>query len=561
MADFKNGDNWTRSGSNIYNANVGAVGVGEKNPTEKLTVSGNILVQGVIRPEVKIVGTDFSTAYGRLAAYVGNYFNTYNAFFDGQDWQRDDTSRGSSNFNIGTGALRLRVARNSTGSIVWSESLFADVSGVGIATTTPIARFHVSGISDKISMQVDSSGVTALFISGNGVVGINTTTPNSLLQVGSGNLDLTVGDGMGGVLTPKALIVNNSGTVALGVGIADGTRNRRAGLFVNDISGLWGLTHTYSSTEGAFVINVAGTERFRIANTTGLIGIGISGPDAQLTVSGGTAGRTIRLHGPATGSADLLVISGNQAFGNGIFPTADFHIQRGQNLFSKFHAVLGSSTLMISRTTSSQESSLVFSDGGVNADWRIGTTPGTNTLRFVSLDGVTRVHMTSGAAAEGTAGRFGLNTTAPAARLHVSGPFDAVSLRVDASGMSNAISVISGGFVGINTASPKAGLHINTGYVIKRVTTLTNYTATGSDYLIGVGSRTSSIVITLPDSLITGSAQVYIIKDEGGVSSAGSIVVDASGAQAVDNLANYTINTNFASVSVYNGGAGSWYIY
>lgn len=51
-------------------------------------------------------------------------------------------------------------------------------------------------------------------------------------------------------------------------------------------------------------------------------------------------------------------------------------------------------------------------------------------------------------------GNVGLGTASPTAILHVSGITQAVSFRVDASGLSTALTVISGGNVGIGTTAP-----------------------------------------------------------------------------------------------------------
>ncbi len=103
-----------------------------------------------------------------------------------------------------------------------------------------------------------------------------------------------------------------SGTAAIGVGIVDGVNNRRAGLFVSDTTGLWGLSHTYSGTVLPFVIITGATERFRM-DVNGNFGMGVS------TVASGVrldvAGRIKLGNGVATNSSYLMVntVSGTAA--------------------------------------------------------------------------------------------------------------------------------------------------------------------------------------------------------------------------------------------------------
>ena len=64
---------------------------------------------------------------------------------------------------------------------------------VGIGTTTPNARLHISGANNGALLIVSSSAApSALFVSGSGNVGIGTTTPSASLQV-QGNFQISTG--------------------------------------------------------------------------------------------------------------------------------------------------------------------------------------------------------------------------------------------------------------------------------------------------------------------------------------------------------------------------------
>jgi len=137
---------------------------------------------------------------------------------------------------------------------------------------------------------------TKMIITQAGNVGIGTTNPTTKLQVGAATSSMAnlLLNGAGGGMTPDILAANTSGTSSVGVTVLDGTDNRRAGLFVDETNGLWGLTSTYSNTAAPFVIRggIAATERFRIDNF-GDVGIGTTTPAFKLDVNGTVAGNIL----------------------------------------------------------------------------------------------------------------------------------------------------------------------------------------------------------------------------------------------------------------------------
>jgi hypothetical protein len=125
----------------------------------------------------------------------------------------------------------------------------------------------------------------------------------------------------GSNFTPQLANTQASGTSAIGVALVDGVNNRRAGLFVSDTTGLWGISHTYSGTVLPFVIITGSTERFRL-DVNGNFGMGVS------TVTSGVrlevAGRIKLGNGAATNTAYLMVntasgtAAGIQLFQDGV---------------------------------------------------------------------------------------------------------------------------------------------------------------------------------------------------------------------------------------------------
>ena len=78
----------------------------------------------------------------------------------------------------------------------YNAMYIARSGNIGIGTTVPTARLHVSGSTDGVFEVDTAGGVTTLYVSGSGNVGIGTTNPTARLHVSgstiiSGSLNVT----------------------------------------------------------------------------------------------------------------------------------------------------------------------------------------------------------------------------------------------------------------------------------------------------------------------------------------------------------------------------------
>ena len=118
--------------------------------------------------------------------------------------------------------------------------------------------------------------------------------------------------------------------------------------------------------------------------------------------------------------------------------------------------------------------------------------------------------------------------------------------------------------VGIGTSAPTHTLttagntHLSGGLVHKHTTVAANYTASASDYVLGV--TTTPVSIELNASSFAGG-QVLLVKDESGTAAvASTITLAPPGGQTIDGAATATLESPYGAVFVYTNGS-NWFIY
>ena len=100
------------------------------------------------------------------------------------------------------------------------------------------------------------------------------------------------------------------------------------------------------------------------------------------------------------------------------------------------------------------------------------------------------------------------------------------------------------------------GLQVN-----YRSISTTTFTASPSDYIVGL-TNTNAITVTLPDAGDVGAGALLVIKDEdtGARSSGNKITVSASSGDQVDNTTHTTIEGSMVSKTFYSNGGTKWFI-
>ena len=99
---------------------------------------------------------------------------------------------------------------------------------------------------------------------------------------------------------------------------------------------------------------------------------------------------------------------------------------------------------------------------------------------------------------------------------------------------------------------------MNAGLVHNRTTVATSYTASVSDYILGVSAVPTSILF---DATLFSNGQVVVVKDESGLaSSANLITLNPSASQTIDGAPAVGIESPYGAVFLYSNGT-NWFVY
>lgn len=118
--------------------------------------------------------------------------------------------------------------------------------------------------------------------------------------------------------------------------------------------------------------------------------------------------------------------------------------------------------------------------------------------------------------------------------------------------------------VGIGTITPSASLHINgstytEGGVRWKLTDVnSNTTLTTSQHVIRC-VQTTALTLTLP-SKASAANHVYVIKDALGNAATNNIQITPTGADTIDGMSSFTLNVNYAKITIMCDGINGWMI-
>lgn len=223
------------------------------------------------------------------------------------------------------GSARLHVIQSSPGTggnVVRIDGTGTTGEQTGLTFFTPYTAapslrggriytvFDNTGYTDaRLTIQSMAGGDTLVdtFSVKNSRVGILSTNPLYTLHIGAGNGSLTIPNGAGGTTSPTSMIIPTSGVSSYGLAVQDGTRNRRAGLFLNDTDGVWGLSFTFSSGGSAPFVLTNVSEMLRVT-TTGNMGLG-TGATVSARVHSLSTTEQLRLGYDASNYASFTVAS------------------------------------------------------------------------------------------------------------------------------------------------------------------------------------------------------------------------------------------------------------
>jgi sugar lactone lactonase YvrE len=216
-------------------------------------------------------------------------------------------------------------------------------------------------------------GTARMRIDENGNVGIGSTDPSDLLEVGD-----NVAAPVFSTDPDNAILIGSvvdGEEVALQLYVNEGTNNDRVKFFLDDSTGVWGFDHSYSSGNANFAVQDLGITRLFIdtngGSDAGFVGIGTTTPSQLLSVHGGAliAGTTTARSFVATstlyvgGAGERFIVRQDGNVGvSTTSPGAKFAVH-GNGLFAG--EVTAQSVIATSSITANN--AYVFSDGSTQA--------------------------------------------------------------------------------------------------------------------------------------------------------------------------------------------------
>jgi hypothetical protein len=290
---------WDRTGTNIFNTNLGNVGIGTSNPTQKLAISA-------INPTIDLMHVGISKAY------VQGFSN---------------------DLKLGT------YDNNLTGSIIFntkgSDRMWISETGnVGIATSSPTSALTIGGTSPRIQMKNGANDKGYFWASGNDIkVGTNAGNATGNLIFQTKVIDRMVIDELGrvgiGTTNPasSSVLTINDNDPLIQLENDDVSKG-----FVQLVGDDIKIGTNISNPEGTFIVRTNGSDRV-VVDEDGDVTINSSTPGLFLQEDGTPMARL------ASQGNDLVLV---RSFMNNGGTFEIRHGNFGLSLFENGNANIGS---------------------------------------------------------------------------------------------------------------------------------------------------------------------------------------------------------------------------
>jgi len=424
---------------------------------------------------------------------------------------------------IGIGTETPSTSRS--GSLHISASAGEDFSGDG-------ALFRVDGFTQGI----------VLFVTGSGRVGIGTDAPTSTLHVVG---DVTASIGLSGSLVQATTLSASAGRIAGDFHI-DGTE---AGASASPTDGRLVFNNQFDGTGETTANKIV---LYDSPGTSARYGIGISSGDFDFFAGQGGSYRFFNDHvDESTPGDEVLTIR------------SDGKLGVGQSLPTRQLEVNGNLYCTASFQINDPHVSTILSgpDAAVRLIGNSASTQTPETLLRLTRPGASGQYYPPVADFNISAYDVGGSPYGPYTQLDIN--LKSVGSWAESASV-NVMSFRDNGNVGVGTRAPSHNLsvvgdtYLSGGLVHKRVTIATSYTASVTDYILGVASVPTSIEF---DATSFADGQALLIKDEtGNASVSNAIVLTGAWGQTIDGDVSVDIDSPHGAVFLYSDGS-NWFIY
>ena len=312
-----------------------------------------------------------------------------------------------------------------TGSLRQSGSDSYFLGNVGINTTSPNARLHISGVNNQSLLQVSSPSATnALFVSGSGRVGIGTSSPQSQLHIYT-NQSPYIGlfsrvENTGGTIVSASAIQTKIDALNVGSYITDAyninilNSSAAEGLITNLYGVHVNLLNSGSGTNNWAIYTSGSTKSY----FGGKVGLNVTDPSYRLQVKGNIDTESLL---KVEGSTNTFIEVNDR---NVLISGSNVHLS-GSLYFSASSAGGALNSVLVRDNTTGQiKLTGSYGGGGGGVTLPPNLLSGSGTPTYIALYSGSNF-LSSSNIFQNSNGFIGIGTTTPQTLLQVGGRFSA----------------------------------------------------------------------------------------------------------------------------------------